>query len=200
MAAPIDFYFDFSSAYGYLMNEKIDALAARHGREVRWHAVLLGAIFKVTGGAPMPLVPLKGDYARIDMPRSARFHGVPFAVPGNFPIPTQAAARAFYWLHDQDPALAPRFAQAAYRAYFVDGADISAPQAVIEVAKRLGVDAAALEAALGEDAIKARLKRACEAAIETGVFGSPFVIIDGEPFWGIDRLPQIERWLETGGF
>ena len=200
MAAPIDFYFDFSSAYGYLMSEKIDALAARHGREVRWHAVLLGAIFKVTGGAPLPMLPLKGEYAARDMPRSARFHAVPFSLPANFPIATQAAARAFYWLSDQDAALGRRFAQAAYRAYFVDGTDISAPQAVIEVAKGLGVDAAALETALGEDAVKARLKHACEAAIETGVFGSPFVIIDGEPFWGIDRLPQIERWLETGAF
>ena len=39
-----------------------------------------------------------------------------------------------------------------------------------------------------------------DAAIEAGVFGSPFVFVDGEPFWGLDRFGQVERWLETGGF
>lgn len=200
MAGPIDFYFDFSSPYGYVMSEKIDALAARAGREVRWHPILLGVVYKVTGGAPLPGLPLKGDYAKRDFPRTARFHDVSFKLPANFPIATQAAARAFYWLHDQDAALARRFAQAAYRAYFIDGTDISAPQAVVDVAQGLGVDGATLGSALADEAVKARLKAACETAIAAGVFGSPFIIIDGEPFWGVDRLPQIERWLERGSF
>jgi 2-hydroxychromene-2-carboxylate isomerase len=76
MAAPIDFYFDFSSPYGYLAAQKIEALAAKHGREVDWHPVLLGVIFKETGSAPLTMVPLKGDYSRRDFERSARFHGI----------------------------------------------------------------------------------------------------------------------------
>ena len=54
--------------------------------------------------------------------------------------------------------------------------------------------------ALAGEAVRNRLKDECAQAIARGVFGSPFVIIDGEPFWGVDRIPQIERWLQTGGF
>ena len=94
MPAPIEFYFDFSSPYGYLASEKIEALAARHGRTVNWHPILLGAVFKQTGAVPLLQIPLKGDYSRRDMHRSAAFHGVrEFRVPSKFPIPSQAAAR-----------------------------------------------------------------------------------------------------------
>ncbi|MBI2225012.1 MAG: DsbA family protein, partial [Betaproteobacteria bacterium] len=75
MANPIDFYFDYSSPYGYFAAMKIDDLAARHGRSVNWKPILLGAVFKVTGGKPLPSLPLKGDYAKRDMARSARFLG-----------------------------------------------------------------------------------------------------------------------------
>ena len=53
MATPIDFYFDFSSPYGYLGSEKIEALAAKHGRAVEWHQVLLGVVFRQTGAVPL---------------------------------------------------------------------------------------------------------------------------------------------------
>ena len=76
MAAPIDFYFDFSSPYGYLAAQKIDALAAKHGRTVDWHPLLLGVVFKETGMAPLTMVPLKGEYSKRDFARSARFHGI----------------------------------------------------------------------------------------------------------------------------
>jgi len=64
----------------------------------------------------------------------------------------------------------------------------------------VGADRAALSEALGGDEVKARLRAVCDEALALGVFGSPYVIVDGEPFWGVDRLPQIERWLESGGF
>jgi 2-hydroxychromene-2-carboxylate isomerase len=200
MSAPIDFYFDFSSPYGYFMSEKIDEVAARYGREVRWRPYLLGAVYKKLGSQPLPNLPLKGPYSVRDFERSARFLGLSCRIPEAFPVATQHAARAFYWLEDRDPALARRFALAALRAYFGDGRDISQLDAVLDLAAGLGVDRAALAAALDSDELKARLRAECEAAIERGVFGSPFVIIDGEPFWGVDRLPQIERWLEMGGF
>ncbi|THF65094.1 2-hydroxychromene-2-carboxylate isomerase [Pseudothauera rhizosphaerae] len=200
MAEPIDFYFDFSSPYGYFMAEKIDALAEAHGRTARWRPYLLGAVYKVTGDVPLPSKPLKGEYAKRDFERSARFLGLTCRIPQAFPIGTQVAARAYYWLEDNDPALARRFALAALRAYFVDGRDISQEAAVLDIAAAAGADRAALAEALAGEAIRQRLKDECAQAIERGVFGSPFVIIDGEPFWGVDRIPQIERWLATGGF
>ena len=199
--APIDFYFDFSSPYGYLMAEKIDAIAAQHGRKVKWHPILLGVIFQATGSRPpADGVSSKGIYMLHDFQRSARFLGVPYNPPSRFPLPTQNAARAYYWLHTQDCALARQFALAVYRGFFVDDLDISAPETVLEIAAKLGVDRNSLAAALQNPEIKAKLKAQCETALQTGVFGSPHVIIDGEAFFGADRLPQIERWLASGGF
>ena len=201
MPEPIDFYFDFSSPYGYLMSEKIDAVAAAHGRQVRWRPVLLGVIFQSTGARP----PVDGDsskarYMLNDFHRSARHLAIPYNPPSRFPLPTQNAARAFYWLQGQDDTLARQFAQAVYRGFFVEDRDISSPAVVLEIASQMGVDRSSLETALQAPEIKARLKDACEQALAAGVFGSPHVIIDGEHFFGADRLPQIEHWLQSGGF
>ena len=201
MSAPIDFYFDFSSPYGYLASEKIEEMAARHSRSVDWHPILLGIVFKQTGAAPLTMVPLKGDYSRRDMARSAQFHGVTdFRMPSKFPIPSQAPARIVLWQKARDAALAAKLVHALYRAFFIDDIDISAPENAIAAAARCGIDAAAARAAIDDPAIKDALKQANDEAIARGVFGSPFIIVDGEPFWGLDRLDQVDRWLATGGW
>jgi 2-hydroxychromene-2-carboxylate isomerase len=201
MSEPIDFWFDFSSPYGYLMSERIDDLAASFGRKVRWHPILLGIVFKTTASAPLTLQhPAKAAYALADFERSARFMGVPYRHPKRFPLPTQNAARAYYWLHGEDCALARRFAHAVYRALFVDDCDISAPETVLEIGTKLGVDRDRLATALQSPEIKDKLKEEVDNALRIGIFGSPHVIIDGEAFFGADRLPQIEHWLQTGGF
>jgi tyrosyl-tRNA synthetase len=59
---------------------------------------------------------------------------------------------------------------------------------------------AAVEAGMNDAATKERLRTETDAALAAGVFGAPWLVVDGEPFWGADRLPQVERWLQTGGF
>ncbi|MBL8481564.1 MAG: 2-hydroxychromene-2-carboxylate isomerase [Rhodocyclaceae bacterium] len=199
MPAPIEFYFDFTSPYGYLLAHRIDEIAAGHGRTTDWHPFLLGMAFKITGAVPLPEIPVKGAYSLHDIQRSARYFGLPYRHPTRFPLPTHSAARSFYWLQDHDAARARPFALACLRALFVEDRDISAPATVLDVAAAQGADRAALEQALADPAVKDRLRSETEAAIARGVFGSPFTIIDGEPFWGADRVPQIERWL-AGGF
>ncbi|MBI2296196.1 MAG: 2-hydroxychromene-2-carboxylate isomerase [Betaproteobacteria bacterium] len=200
MAQPIDFYFDFSSPYGYFASTKIDDIAAKYGRMVTWRPILLGAIFKITGGQPLPTIPLKGSYARHDLARTARLFKVPFRLPTKFPIAGQAPSRAFYWVGDKDSALARKLAHALYHAYFVADRDVSNPEVTANVAAKLGVDREQLVQALDDPAVKERLRSEVDAAIERGVFGSPYIVIDSEPFWGSDRLDQVERWLETGGW
>jgi 2-hydroxychromene-2-carboxylate isomerase len=201
MAAPIDFYFDFSSPYGYLAAQKIEALAAKHGRAVDWHPVLLGVVFRQTGTSPLTEVPLKGDYSRRDFERSARFHGLPkFTLPSRFPIPSQAPARIVLWQKAQDPAAATKLVKAYFHAFFADDIDISAPDNAVAVAAKAGVDADAARAAIDDPAVKEALKREVDGAIARGVFGSPFVFVDGEPFWGLDRFDQVDKWLASGGF
>jgi 2-hydroxychromene-2-carboxylate isomerase len=200
MAQTTDFYFDFSSPYGYFASTRIDELAAKHGRTAIWRPILLGAVFKITGQQPLPTIPLKGSYARHDLARTARLFKVPFRLPTRFPIATTAPSRAFYWVSDKDPALAKQLAQALFHAYFAEDRDISSPEVTTHVAAKLGIVKEELGQALNDPAVKERLKREVDAAIERGVFGSPYIVIDGEPFWGSDRLDQVERWLATGGW
>src|SRR5678815_2118191 len=158
MANPIDFYFDFSSPYGYFASARIEDLAAQHGRTVTWRPILLGAVFKITGGQPLPTIPLKGSYAAHDLTRSARLFKLPFKMPTKFPVSGTAPSRAFYWLNDRDPSGAKKLAAAFYRAYFVEDRDISNPEVTGNVAAKLGVDKEELTQALNEPAVKERLK------------------------------------------
>ena len=151
--------------------------------------------------------PIKREYSIADFARSARFEGLPYKLPATFPIPTQNAARIFWWLHDTvSPQAAADWARAAFRAYWTRGVLLSDPVALKALAAESGLDAdAALDAAEAEAVWnsppwKDRLKRANEEAIAAGVFGAPFFIVDGEPFWGNDRKAQLERWLGSGPF
>lgn len=201
MRTPIDFHFDFSSPYSYIANEWIDALAARHGRTVRRHAILLGVTFQAAELKSPVAHPLKREYSLRDFARSARFEGVPYAMPAQFPIPTQNAARVFWWLHDtQGPAEAAQWTRSAFRAYFVRGVPLNEPVALKALAAESDLDAEGAEAAWNDPAWKDRLKRANEQAVAAGVFGAPYFVVDGEPFWGNDRKAQIERLLAAGPF
>ncbi|MBM3503458.1 MAG: 2-hydroxychromene-2-carboxylate isomerase [Alphaproteobacteria bacterium] len=200
MRPPIEFYFDFASPYAYLASHRIDTIAAKHGRPVAWRPFMLGIVFKTTGAQPLVTYPLKGPYAARDLARSARLSGVPFVFPPGFPHATLAAARGFYWLEGKDEVLARRFAKAVFNAYFGEGRDVSGAEAVAAIAAALGVDRTAFEAGIQSPAIKERLKSETEGALAKGIFGSPFFLVDGEPFWGADRLDQVERWLANGGW
>jgi 2-hydroxychromene-2-carboxylate isomerase len=198
--APIGFWFDFSSPYSYIASEWIEALAARHGRTVKWHALLLGATFQAAELKSPVAYPLKREYSIRDFERSARFEGVPMKVPDEFPIPTINAARVFWWLNETDPQRAVAWAHAGLRAYFARGVMLSDPAALKALLADFGVDPAEAEAAWNEPRVKALLKSANDAAIAAGIFGAPWFVVDGEPFWGNDRKPQIERWLADGRF
>ena len=82
MKTPLDFYFDFTSPYSYIASEWIEALAARHGRTVRWHAILLGATFQAAELKGPVAYPIKREYSLRDFRRSARFEGVPYVLRG----------------------------------------------------------------------------------------------------------------------
>lgn len=199
MAAAIDFYFDFTSPYGYLAAMRIDALAANYGRKVAWHPILLGVVFKTTGASPLSTIPLKGAYSLHDIERTARFHGIPYKLPTTFPLGTQAAARAMLWVdrsHGAGRAVA--FAKEVYQAYFTDDVQIGEPMNLMRIGADMGLDPHALGEGMNSATIRDQLRSEIEWAIARGVFGSPFVIIDGESFWGFDRFGQIEALLKNG--
>lgn len=194
---PVAFYFDFSSPYSYIASEWVEALAARHGRQVRWHAILLGVTLQAAGLKSPVSYPLKREFVLRDFARSARFEGVPYRQPDPFPISTQNAARVFWWLASQDLDRAAAWGHAGLRAYFARGVALDDKAALKQLAGESGLDADAAEAAWNDPVWKDKLRQVNEQAIAAGVFGAPFFIIDGERFWGNDRKPQIERWLSS---
>jgi len=200
MAAFIDFYTDFSSPYGYFASIGIDALAERHGRGCRWHPMLLTPAFQASGNVRLIDQPMKGAYSRHDWDRVARLHGIPYRFPEPFPVGTVAAARVFWWLDANLPDQAKHFGHAIFAAYFAEGRNISDRAVVLEVVAALGLDVAAVTAGIETPAIKDKLRAETEGAIAQGVFGAPFIVVDGEQFWGFDRLPMVEEWLRRGGW
>jgi 2-hydroxychromene-2-carboxylate isomerase len=196
----IEFYFDFSSPYSYFASEWIEALAARHGRTVRWKAILLGVTFQAAELKSPVHHPIKREYTLHDFERSARYAGVPYKLPDPFPIATQNAARVFWWLDEQRPEAAPAWARHCLRAYFTRNVNLADTVSLKALAGEFGLDADEAEAVWTSPSAKARLRQVCDDAVAHGVFGAPFFVVDGEPFWGNDRRAQIERWLQGGSF
>ncbi|HJR22468.1 MAG TPA: 2-hydroxychromene-2-carboxylate isomerase [Dongiaceae bacterium] len=198
--APIEFYFDFSSPYGYLGAQRIETVAAEFGRAVLWRPILLGVIFKITGQTPLVSQTMRGPYSARDMARSARKLGVKFALPETFPFSSVYPCRIFYWLDGRAPEDAKAYARAVYDAAFTGNKPPAEPEAAVELAVGLGHDRAGVLAGMQDGAIKERLRTEVQQAMDKGVFGSPFFIVDGEPFWGNDRLGEVREWLQTGGW
>lgn len=197
----IEFFFDFMSPYGWIAAEQVGALARQAGREVDWVPFLLKAtVVEAMGLKPVLDTPLKGAYALHDCRRLARLHGLSISAAARFTFSPLLPARAAFHLKHADPARMESFVLALYRRHWRDAGDISRPDEVLSVAQEVGLDTGALAEALEDPGVKAGFRRSVEDTIARGVFGSPTVIVDGEPFWGADRLDQVALWLRTGGW
>ena len=194
-AAEIEFWFDFASGYAYFAALDIEALAARHGRAVLWRPFTLGSAFKVTGASGLSRTPLKREYARLDWERLARWKRVPFRPPESHPMTGLPALRAFYAVDRVDKTAAAGFAKALLFNYFAEGVSIDDAPAVAETGSRLGLDPQLILSGIVDPEVKYLAREHGEAAVRRGVFGSPWIFVDGEPFWGHDRLAMIEYWL-----
>ncbi|MES2974347.1 MAG: 2-hydroxychromene-2-carboxylate isomerase [Pseudomonadota bacterium] len=199
---PLQFYFDFISPYGYFAARRINGIAARHGRTVEWSSMLLGvSVMKVMGLKPLMDTPLKGDYAGKDVLRHARRLGLkPARAPEAPPMNPLTCGRAFQWMLKYHPEQAVPLALAWMDAYWLEGKDFSAPGSLAGVDLPDGVDAKALVEGAASPEAAALLREAVERSLNAGVFGSPTVVVDGEMFWGVDRLEEVDAWLASGGW
>jgi 2-hydroxychromene-2-carboxylate isomerase len=203
--AHVDFYFDFISSYGYFASLRIEEIAKRNGTTVQWHSMLLGvSVMKVMGLKPLLETPLKGDYVQRDAARYMRLHNLELARKISDPMmDPRPAARAFYWVRRHHPGAESAFARAVYDRYWRLGKDLSLPQEIAEIAVQdpsLGIDPDALATGQASEESRQDLREAVALSVEKGVFGSPFFLVYGEPFWGSDRLELLDQWLASGGW
>jgi 2-hydroxychromene-2-carboxylate isomerase len=191
----IEFWYDFASTYSYLSAMRIEAVAAAAGIDVDWKPFLLGPIFQAQGWSTSPfnLYPAKGRYMIRDMERLSAERGLTFHSPTPFPQNGLTAARIA--LVGADEGWIAAFSRAVFVAEFAGQRDIADRLVLEAIATRLGLDSARLFEQAGVVAHKDRLKQQSTEAQALGLFGAPtFRTLDGELFWGDDRLDQAVTW------
>ncbi len=194
MAATLEFWFEFASTYSYPAAMRVEAAARDRGVPLAWRPFLLGPIFKAQGwnDSPFNLYPAKGRYMWRDLERVCEAQGLPLRRPSDFPRNGLHAARVAH--RHQDEAWLPGFVRAVYRANFAEDRDPADPAVLAAILSDLGQPAEAVLAAAAEPAAKAGLREQTERAAEAGLFGAPSFRVDGELFWGNDRLEMaLER-------
>jgi 2-hydroxychromene-2-carboxylate isomerase len=192
----IQFWFEFASTYSYVTAMRIEDAAAARGIPIAWCPFLLGALFKRQGwnDSPFNLYPQRGRYMWRDIERQCARHRLPFRRPAVFPRPSLLAARVACL--GQGEAWLPAYTRAVFQANFAEDRDIADPDLLARLADAAGAEGAALVRRAGEQATKDRLRAETDRAWDLGVCGAPFFFVDGEPFWGNDRLEEALDWHE----
>lgn len=188
MPSPIEFWFEFGSNYSYLSAMRIEQAARSAGAPLLWRPFLLGPVFRELGweGSPFLDQREKGEYVWRDMARRAAKYGLPFRRPGVFPrralLPMRVALLAAReaWMGE--------YCRRVMRMAWAEDREIDDPAPVLEALAGLAPDPRALVAQAGLDAAKAALREQTIDARRLGIFGAPSFIVDGELFWGDDRL------------
>lgn len=193
MGMRVQFWFEFASTYSYPAAMRIEHEAALRGLRVEWRPILLGPILKEEGLADSPfnLQPRKGAYMWRDLARICLDLGVPFQRVTPFPQNGLLGARVATALSDEQR---PVFARALYLREFGAGAQISDPEVVRAALADADCDVDVVMEAAQSDMVKEQLRAATDEAKTAGVFGAPSFTVDGELFWGNDRLEDALDW------
>jgi len=190
--ATLRYFFDVVCPFAYLASTRIEALAAEANAELVWEPVLLGGLLKALGGAADPMetmVPSKARLTVLDYHRQASLLGVALRRPPEHPRRTVDAMR----LAAAAPAeLVPPLAHALFRAYWVEGLDVTDRAVLRRIAGGHGLDA---DAVWGDPVRKERLRQRTDAALREGVFGVPTFVVGDDLVWGVDRLPRVRALL-----
>jgi 2-hydroxychromene-2-carboxylate isomerase len=193
----IRFHFDFISPYSYLAWTQVHRVAERHGQAVEPVPVLFAALLDAHGTKGPAEIPAKKRYLVFDTTRKARALGVPFGPPRHHPFNPLLALRVAS--ATMDPAARRRLVDRIYAGVWSgEAADVEDEASLARLITDAGLDAArVLEEARSPEG-KARLKDQTARAIADGVFGVPTMLVDREPFWGVDALPELDRYLAEG--
>ncbi|MCE8025269.1 2-hydroxychromene-2-carboxylate isomerase [Billgrantia aerodenitrificans] len=195
MPKRITYYLSLVSPWTYLGHERLGEIANRHGATIDYVPVTVSAVFPRTGGLPLPKrAPERQAYRLVELKRWKQVHGVPLNVePKHFPTDDRPAARLALTAKAKGHDIA-ELSLAILRACWVEERDIAGLATLREIADACGLDGQAL---LDESETQGqqRLDAACEQAIAAGCFGVPWYDVEGEPFWGQDRLELVEKKL-----
>jgi carboxymethylenebutenolidase len=197
MSRAVDYYFAPFSPYAYLGHHRFVLIAAAAGATVNVRPMDLGAVFAVSGGLPLAQRPVQRQaYRLLDLARSAEALGLPINLhPKHFPVDGTAASRLIIAVERHDgPAGALRLAGAMLAAVWAQERDIADAGTLADLLGECWLPAVRMAQAEAPEVVE-RYEANTRAAIEAQVFGAPSFVIDGELFWGQDRLDFVERAL-----
>lgn len=187
----LQFYYDIACPYAYIASQRIEALAEARGAALEWRPVLLGGIYKQLQAPQVPMeswAPARAALGAQDLIRQAAWRGVPLRVPASHPQRTVSAMRL---LVGSPPAARPGLTHALYRAYWVEGLDVTDRAVLAPLAAAHGVDPSVIDS----PAARAGLYAATEAALQAGAFGVPSLVVGDRLWWGQDRLHFVDAAL-----
>ena len=189
----LEYYFDFSSPYGYLGTLFVEQLAQDIGRELVWKPYLMGAAMKITGLPTLNKIPLKSDYMWVDLKRYSDQFNVTMRTPNGFPLHVCRGLPCALCLVGERSRACWALVRRCCQGCLGRGQDLSDMNILAGVASSLGIDPAALGAMIQDQMVKDRLRMETEGAIERGLWGSPHFIVDGnDMFWGCDKRYEIK--------
>jgi 2-hydroxychromene-2-carboxylate isomerase len=199
MSQTVDYYFAPQSPWTYLGHERLMAIAQAAGASIRVFPVDLGRVFPVSGGLPLPKrAPQRQAYRLMELKRYSTFLQLPMNIqPKFFPVSGDDAAKLIIAadMH-AGSAAAMRVAGAMLKACWAEERNIASEVTFAEILQALGLPATYIEQAHSQ-AVQERYDADTQRAIELGVFGAPSYVIDGEIFWGQDRLDFVQRKLAS---
>lgn len=196
MAKICEYFFSPVSPFTYLGHDAFVALARQYHVQLVLKPIDLGRVLPVSGGLPLSQrAPQRQSYRYTELKRWSEFRGLPLNLnPKFFPVSGDMACRliaAVQLAHGTDCALA--LIGLIGRAVWVDEANIADEATLARLAESLELDGATLLKAAAGANIQSTVAQHTDEAIAAGVFGSPWYVYDGEPFWGQDRLDFVER-------
>jgi carboxymethylenebutenolidase len=194
----IDYYFTAQSPWTYLGHERFVAIAKAHGAQVKVLPVDLGKVFPVSGGLPLAKrAPQRQAYRLVELKRFSEFLGKPLNLhPKYFPVASDDAAKLIIAVDMHDGAEAAlAIAGALMRGVWVDERNIADEAHLAAILAEANLPARRIDDAHSQAAHE-RYESDSQRAIDAGVFGAPSFIIEGEMFWGQDRLDFVERRLQ----
>lgn len=196
MTATIQYWFSTASPWTWLGSQRFGELVARTGAKVEVLPVDLGAVFAATGGTPFPLrSDARQSYRQLELARWSRRLGVPITLePRHYPVDRGPSSRLLIAASDAGlDALA--LSHAILRAIWLDNQDIADDATLRRLADDCGFDGSALLRRAARPEVQARYEANTRGAIEAQVFGSPTFVVEGERFWGQDRLDFLAERL-----
>ena len=194
MSKKVEFFFDVGSPASYLAWTQLESIAQRTNAKIIWRPMLLGAVFQATGNASPAAVPAKGAYMLKDLQHFSNIYGVPFNFNPFFPLNTMHLMRgATAYLEEPE---FQAYLVAIFNALWSEQLNMESPEVVAEVLTKAGIDVTDFMARISETEVKERLKDTTEEAVARGVFGAPSFFVNGEMFFGQDRLSFVETALK----